>query len=125
MHRLINYKDGLVIFFAPLRFCVKSFVILCVLVSLWLNSNSQRQDISLNNNWQTTLASNSKWKQVNIPHNWDDYYGYRRLVHGNLHGDAVYKKIFSINQNKTGKRFLLFFEGAGSYATVFLNGKDI
>jgi hypothetical protein len=56
-------------------------------------------------------------------HNWDDYYGYRRLVHGNLHGDAVYKKTFSIKQSKTGKRFFLFFEGVGSYATVTLNGK--
>jgi len=125
MRRLINYKNGLVIFFALLRLCVKSFVLLCVFMALWFNSFSQRQDISLNNDWQTSLVSNGEWKQVNIPHNWDDYYGYRRLVHGNLHGDAVYKKTFKIKQSKTGKRFFLFFEGAGSYATVFLNGKNI
>lgn len=29
---------------------------------------------------------------VDIPHNWDDYYGYRQLTHGNLHGTAMYEK---------------------------------
>ena len=29
-------------------------------------------------------------KTVNVPHNWDDYYGYRQLKHGNLHGTATY-----------------------------------
>jgi beta-galactosidase len=111
--------------FAPLRLCVKFFVLLCAFVSLWFNSFSQRQDISLNNDWLTSLEGKGTWKQVNIPHNWDDYYGYRRLVHGNLHGNAVYKKTFTIKQNKTGKRFFLFFEGVGSYATVFLNGMNI
>ncbi|MFM2362374.1 MAG: hypothetical protein RLZZ316_1276, partial [Bacteroidota bacterium] len=105
-------------------FAVKSFVLLCAFMSLWLNSIAQRQDISLNNNWQTTL-NKKEWKTINIPHNWDDYHGYRRLLHGNLHGDAVYKKTITIKQPKTGKRFFLFFEGVGSYATVFLNNKKV
>jgi hypothetical protein len=112
-------------FFAPLRLCMKSFVILYALMSSWFNLNAQRQDINLNNDWQTSLAGTSEWKKVNVPHNWDDYYGYRRLMHGNLHGDAVYKKTFTIKQNKQGKRFFLFFEGVGSYATVILNNKNI
>jgi hypothetical protein len=94
-------------------------------LSLCLNSFSQRQDISLNNDWLTSLNKTNTWKKVNIPHNWDDYYGYRRLLHGNLHGDAVYKKDITIKQSKTGKRFFLFFEGVGSYATVFLNNKKV
>src|SRR5436190_2791793 len=123
-------KENLHYRFAPydlksLRLCVKPLIFLCAFVSLWLNSKSQRQDISLNNDWLTSLQGSSTWKQVNIPHNWDDYYGYRRLVHGNLHGDAVYKKTFNIKQSKTGKRFFLFFEGVGSYATVTLNGKAV
>lgn len=110
---------------------------LCAFVSLWFNSFSQRQDILLNENWQTVLVDQNiwnpfiptpnslKWKKINIPHNWDDYYGYRRLLHGNLHGDAVYKKAITIKQSKTGKRFFLYFEGVGSYATVFLNNKQV
>jgi beta-galactosidase len=92
------------------------------LVSLWFNLSAQRQDINLNNNWLTSI-NNKDWKNINIPHNWDDYHGYRRLLHGNLHGDAVYKKTITIKQSKTGKRFFLYFEGVGSYATVFLNNK--
>ena len=113
-----------------LDLCVKSFVFLCVFVSPWFNSYSQRQDMNLNNDWLTALKGTNDpiaigWKKVNIPHNWDDYYGYRRLPHGNLHGNAIYKRTFAIKQTKQGKRFFLFFEGVGSYATVFLNGKKI
>ncbi len=91
----------------------------------WFTAYSQRQDIALNNDWLTTLTTINESKKVNIPHNWDDYYGYRRLVHGNLHADAIYKKEFTIKQSKNGKRFFLYFEGVGSYATVWLNKKMI
>ena len=101
------------------------FVLLCAFVSLWANSFSQRQDILLNNNWQTKLNPANQWKPVSIPHNWDDYYGYRRLLHDNLHGDAAYKREIILKQSKKGKRFFLYFEGAGSYATVLLNGKFV
>jgi beta-galactosidase len=124
--------------FAPLRLCVK-FISLCVFVLLWFNSSAQRQDISLNNNWLTIATSNdqvlpantyqttinSNWKKVNIPHNWDQYEGYRRLLHGNRHGDSWYRKTFTAIQSKTGKRFFLFFEGVGSYASVYLNNKKV
>jgi beta-galactosidase len=122
-----NLSNHLFCAFAyPLRLCVKPFVLLCVFcVSLWFNLSAQRQDINLNDNWLTSLSGKTDWKKVNIPHNWDDYYGYRRLVHGNLHGDAIYKKTFTVKQSKTGKRFFLFFEGVGSYATVTLNGKPV
>ena len=105
-------------------------LLLCVLMSPWFNSYSQRLDINLNNDWQTALKGTNDpisigWKKVNTPHNWDSYYGYRRLQHGNLHGDAIYKKNFTIKQSKQGKRFFLFFEGVGSYATVTLNNKLI
>ncbi|HMU09700.1 MAG TPA: malectin domain-containing carbohydrate-binding protein [Ferruginibacter sp.] len=101
------------------------FVFLCALLSLWFNSFSQRQDILLNNNWQTRPGQATQWKPVSIPHNWDDYYGYRRLLHGNLHGNAEYKKEMVVKQSKNGNRFFLYFEGAGSYATVLLNGKFV
>jgi len=85
----------------------------------------QRQDISLNNNWLTiatednsnaiTLSRmlppiNKEWKQVNIPHNWDAYDGYRRLLHGNKHGNSWYRKVFSIKQSKSKKRFFFFLK---------------
>ena len=58
---------------------------------------------------------------VNLPHNFDDYYGYHQLRHGNLHGRASYEKTF-IAKKQDNKRYFLQFEGVGTYATVTLNG---
>lgn len=99
----------------------------------------KRIAIDLNSDWRTIAGNNenpvapafqpelddSKWKQVSVPHNWDDYHGYRRLLHGNKHGDAWYRRTVYIKQPKGGKRFFLFFEGVGSYATVYWNGHKV
>jgi hypothetical protein len=61
------FKNSLCDFAKSLRLCVKPLIFLCAFVSLWLNSQSQRQDISLNNDWLTSLQGTSTWKQVNIP----------------------------------------------------------
>ena len=81
----------------------------------------RRTIISLNDDWTAVcpLAHDSV-ARVNIPHNFDDYYGYRQLRHGNLHGSAVYQKTF-IAQPQEGKRYFLQFEGVGTYATITLN----
>ena len=87
----------------------------------------KREVTSLNEGWTTQLLTantdvvGEKTKCVNVPHNWDDYYGYRQLKHGNLHGSAVYERSFSV-EKKAGKRYFLFFEGVGTFATVTLNG---
>ena len=62
-----------------------------------------------------------KVSMINIPHNFDDYHGYRQLRHGNLHGSAVYDKVFT-TAKQDGRRYFLQFEGVGTYATVTLNG---
>ncbi len=96
----------------------------------------KRTVVELNDGWTTWMtasefkAGNSKQNKtsrkqmVNIPHNWDDYYGYRQLTHGNLHGTAMYEKVFEMPKTTAGKRTYLRFEGVGTYATVTLNGKD-
>lgn len=80
-------------------------------------------DIHAHDGFERPGYHDQHWKAVNVPHNWDEYEGYRRLLAGNRHGYAWYRKSFKIGQKKAGKRFFLFFEGVGSYATVFLNGK--
>lgn len=83
-----------------------------------------RPSIDLTGNWESHLVEpNAQWQQVQVPHNWDQYYGYRRLKHGNLHGAAWYRKTFEAPSE--GGRFFLFFEGVGSYATVYLNGDSV
>ena len=92
---------------------------------------NRRQITTLNEDWKTwiTEATHLKGnfmmraKTVNIPHNWDDYYGYRQLTHGNLHGTAMYVKDFTADV-KSGKRYFLRFDGVGTYATITVNGKD-
>lgn len=90
---------------------------------------NRRTVVELEENWQTWLVDEKdnrigEVQNVRIPHNWDDYYGYRQLTHGNLHGTAVYTHSFVAPQLEAGKRSFLRFEGIGTYATIVLNGKD-
>ncbi|MCW3090621.1 MAG: glycoside hydrolase [Ferruginibacter sp.] len=127
--------------------CMRCFgvsMFICLSMFAYLpGANAQqsiRQEIALNNDWRTiandtiTTAftgfesgafSDKNWMKVNVPHNWDAYEGYRRMRHGNRHGYAWYRKLFSLRQPAKGKRIFLFFEGVGSFATVWLNGKRV
>ena len=103
----------------------KALLIIFFLLSLSkAYTQGVRKDISLNANWETIAdekninayddfqASNYKinnWKKVNVPHNWDQYEGYQRKLHGNKHGYAWYRKTFKSNEIKAGKRFFLYF----------------
>ncbi len=94
-------------------------------------TKNRRMITELNKGWKTWLTEATHLKgyfrmpakTVDIPHNWDDYYGYRQLTHGNMHGTAMYVKDFT-TEVIAGKRYFLRFEGVGTYATVTLNGKD-
>ena len=80
----------------------------------------RRTITSLNEGWTAATVPDGSPSGVTIPHNFDDYYGYRQLRHGNLHGSAIYQKTF-IAQPQEGKRYFLQFEGVGTYATITLN----
>lgn len=85
----------------------------------------RREVTELTEGWTTWLDGKEQTRQtVAVPHNWDDYYGYRQLLHGNLHGTAHYEKRFEV-AGKAGKRAFLHFEGVGTYATITLNGKEL
>lgn len=80
----------------------------------------RRNIVNLNKDWKTWMDKDTF--RVNIPHNWDDYYGSRQLTHGNLHGTATYTKTFTAPVYDTNKQYFLRFEGVGTYTTVILNG---
>lgn len=61
---------------------------------------------------------------IRLPHNWDDYHGMRGLRHGNLHGQATYRRTFEA-ADLSGRRSFLVFDGVGSYLTVRLNGQEL
>ncbi|WP_281227900.1 malectin domain-containing carbohydrate-binding protein [Flavobacterium aquiphilum] len=111
---------------------------------VWSQGNKQsakfRKEVSLNSSWETIVINNlpeqeesfvqnpkvdAQWQKVNVPHNWDQYYGFRRTKHGNLHGTAWYHKGLVLDKNDKGKQLFLFFEGVSSYATVWVNGKKV
>ena len=82
----------------------------------------RRTITSLNDGWTAHCSvAHDSVVSINLPHNFDDYYGYRQLRHGNLHGSAKYHKWFIATKNE-GKRYFLQFEGVGTYASVTLNG---
>jgi len=127
----------------PILKPISTAYVLLVLGMMWLSEafsqSPVRQDISLNKNWVTTEDDNNikahdgfqdptfkitNWKVVDVPHNWDEYEGYRRLKHGDRHGYAWYRKSFAAKL-VLNKRYFLYFEGVGSYATVWLNGKQV
>ncbi len=90
--------------------------------------SGRRTLTSLNDGWKAQIVQRSepgvqRQENVSLPHNFDDYYGYRQLRHGNLHGSAIYNKVFTAEKHD-GKRYFLQFEGVGTYATVTLNGKQ-
>ncbi|MBD5780403.1 DUF4982 domain-containing protein [Pelagicoccus sp. NFK12] len=77
------------------------------------------------NSFQDAAFDDSDWKTVSVPHNWDSYEGYRQAKHGVHHGSAWYRKSFSVPSGERGKQISLFFEGVGSYATVWVNGQRV
>ena len=81
----------------------------------------RRRLVSLNNGWTGSVLGDTITASITLPHNFDDYYGYRQLRHGNLHGSATYSKVF-VSEKQEGKCYFLQFEGVGTYATVTLNG---
>src|SRR5690349_9654125 len=94
---------------------VIAFLIGLFLTSTGFTQTGLRKSITLNNNWQSIaddaninaykgfeqIGFNDKsWKTVNVPHNWDQYEGYRRMLHGNRHGYAWYRKTFTTAAQK-------------------------
>jgi hypothetical protein len=101
-------------------------------------ADAARKDVQINSGWRTVenadqnshagfeqaALDDSSWNLVDVPHNWDDYYGFHQVKHGNLHGSAWYRRPFTLDSADRGRRVFLMFEGVGSYATVWVNGKS-
>jgi beta-galactosidase len=116
----------------------------CVLSLAWMagaraaDESSPRHDVLLDAGWRTIAIGTGSvlgigfeqpgfddrgWHVVDVPHNWDAYGGYRQVRHGNLHGTAWYRRTFDVGADERGRRVFLYFEGVGSYATVWVNGR--
>ncbi|KEO74303.1 malectin domain-containing carbohydrate-binding protein [Anditalea andensis] len=121
------------------RTVTSTFFLLILCLGL-VSAQQTRKQISLNSDWKTIASgvapleekgieaknyNAQNWISVDVPHNWDQYEGYRRMKHGNKHGAAWYRKNLTLDNADKGKQHFLFFEGVGSYATVWINGKKV
>jgi beta-galactosidase len=126
--------------FAFCKIIISLFGLLFATCQISFAQTELRSDILLNDHWKTAADDlnptafagfeksgydDQKWNLVDVPHNWDDYGGYRTEKHGNRHGYAWYRRSFNVSPKDQGKRFFLWFEGVGSYATVWINGHEI
>jgi beta-galactosidase len=115
-------------------------LLISLILTLAAHAQTPRREIPLLENWRTVADdqnptahpdfeqpdyNDQTWQTVAVPHNWDAYAGYRRLRHGNRHGYAWYRKTFVTPAATKDARYFLFFEGVGSYATVWLNSQKL
>lgn len=103
---------------------MKSIVLICtVAFAAWSGWG-----LDLNEGWWSELRPEKgavrQLENVKIPHNWEDYHDMRTLVHGTLHGSALYRRSFTA-KNLSGRRSFLEFAGTGMYLSVKLNGKEL
>jgi len=101
-------------------------------VCLFVCCSAPASEISITDCWKYKASDNkdyalidwddSEWKIVDIPHTWndkdviDEQRGYRRAV-------SWYRKKLFIPAEGQNKKLVLRFDGVGSKATVYLNGK--
>ncbi|MCR4584018.1 MAG: beta-galactosidase [Prevotella sp.] len=80
---------------------------------------------NLNEDWTVQVKGrDSMARKVAVPINLDDYYGAVQQEHGNLHGEAVFRKQFRVPP-LSGRHYFLRFEGVGTYAAITLNGHHL
>ncbi len=121
-----------------MRFFVFLLLVTFSSVTAWSAGESPRHEIRLDSGWRSVAEDtgstqyagfeqvdfdDTAWLRVYVPHNWDDYGGSHRLVHGNRHGTAWYRRSFEVAASERGRRVFLYFEGVSSYATVSVNGR--
>jgi len=115
------------LFYRTFRMVALLLAVVC-LAALPDRAFAGRSEQLLNDGWTGTMTPESgevrKLERIDIPHNWDDYHGYRHWYHGNQHGSAVYSRMVTLAK-KEGERYFLVFEGAGSYLTVRVNGNEV
>lgn len=105
------------------------FLTLIALLML-VASLQAREVISLNESWISVCrpegsADSIVQRHVVLPHNWNDYYGYRPgVANADLFGTCRYERTFSVSRPNNESVFLRL-EGVGSYLTVYVNGEEV
>lgn len=113
-------------------------ILLTAMGGLWASDIAARGLYPINDNWRSVCYPEGRFdsltqQNLQLPHNWDDYYCHIAPGHQNLYGRARYERRFALtpltkerdSRVLAGRRFLLRIEGAGSYLTVHVNGHEV
>jgi len=114
------------------KWACRCLVSVCVYLSLFpVYAQGGRSVIPFNQGWQFKKGAHdyakdvdfvaAEWEEITLPHTYN-----RRdmqLDKNFYTGDAFYKKTFSVKEEWENKRIFLRFEGVGSVARVYVNGK--
>ncbi len=94
-------------------------------------AQNSRTVITFNDNWEfkkgpgdfgkDTSYLHEEWEKITVPHTYNRTD--MQLDKNFYAGDAFYKKSFFIKNELKGKRIFLRFEGVGSVATIYINGR--
>jgi beta-galactosidase len=108
-----------------LKYIIMAFLLVCVEQSSAIvpPDTNKREIIALNDSWEFHFAYNIDKPLktiVNLPHTWDAADVTKGIVNYDRE-TGIYEKSIIITKNKQNKRLFLYFEGANSVATVFVN----
>ncbi|MCD2423383.1 beta-galactosidase [Niabella pedocola] len=105
--------------------------VMCWGTVLTAAAQNGRAVVGFNDNWEfkkgpgdfgkDTSYMNQEWEKIAVPHTYNRTD--MQLDKNFYTGDAFYKKKFLIKSDLKGKRIFLRFEGVGSVATIYINGR--
>jgi len=121
------------------------FYLLLCLTSLALSSFAQspgaRSTLNFNQNWtfnlgdvndgQNTSLDDSKWRKVNLPHDWSIEGEFSKDNPATPEGGALpggigwYRKTFTVPASSKGKLVYIAFDGVYQKSTVWVNGHEL
>ncbi|MGF7151177.1 hypothetical protein FHS96_004840 [Sphingomonas zeicaulis] len=121
-----------------------ALLLLCLSLSAPAQARTVRENVAIADGWRSAVFDaeadgklpaaqgfeavafdDAAWATVSVPHNWQGYAFARQVVKGARHGSAWYRRHVSIAVPRADERILLMFEGAASYATVWVNGRQV
>jgi len=119
---------------------IKPFgITLCLLLSSVITiaqiPSSAREKYNFNPSWKLFVGDDahaasinyddSKWKNISLPHAWNEDDAFRVSIDQLSTGIAWYRKHFTISKEKAGKKIFVEFEGIRHGGEFYLNGKSI
>ena len=98
-------------------------------------STSPRQKYNFNSDWKLYIGDSAgaeksdfddiSWKNVTLPHAWNEDDAFQKDIHDLSTGIAWYRKHFRLPANSSNKKIFLEFEGIRQAGDFYLNGKFI